>query len=92
MRQAIQIIIHGLVQKVGYREWLRKQAKNYQVVGWVKNLPEGTVWALLIGEDNPLQKLIQDCYQGPPSAAVQKIDQQKMLLPSPLPLIFEIIP
>lgn len=92
MRQAIQITIHGLVQKVGYREWLRKQAKNYQVVGWVKNLPEGTVWALLIGEDNPLQKLIQDCYQGPSSAAVQKIDQQKMLLPSPLPLIFEIIP
>ncbi len=60
--------------------------------GLGKNLPIGTVLALLIGEDHPLQKLIQDCYRGPSSAAVQKIDQQKMLLPSPLPLIFEIVP
>lgn len=91
MLQAIQITIHGLVQKVGYREWLRKQATNYQIVGWVKNLPEGTVLALLIGKNERLQKLIQDCYRGPSFSIVQKIDQAKVIMPEILPIIFEII-
>jgi len=38
-----RLIYHGRVQGVGFRYTVRSIARRHPVIGWVKNLPEGTV-------------------------------------------------
>ncbi|MBT3548395.1 MAG: acylphosphatase [Gammaproteobacteria bacterium] len=67
------IKIFGKVQGVGYRFWLQAFATRYGVFGWVRNNINGEVEALLIGDEEIIINLIEQCYMGPPSSAVEKI-------------------
>ena len=67
------IKIYGNVQGVGYRYWLQSFALEYEIYGWVKNNIEGEVEAVLIGEEEVVINLIEQCYLGPPNANVNKI-------------------
>lgn len=40
---ALRIIVSGVVQGVGYRQWLRERALLAGVTGWVRNRSDGTV-------------------------------------------------
>lgn len=66
--------IHGRVQGVSYRYWTIQTATSLELTGWVRNRNNGTVEALVMGEESKLQKLIQACHDGPPMARVDKID------------------
>ena len=65
--------ISGRVQGVGYRVATRQQALALGVDGWVQNLPDGRVWAVLAGEEQAVQKLVDWCRQGPPLAQVTEV-------------------
>ena len=67
------IKIYGNVQGVGYRYWLQSFALEYEIYGWVKNNVEGEVEAVLIGEEEVVINLIEQCYLRPPNANVNKI-------------------
>ena len=71
-------IISGKVQRVGYRNWLKKQAVNQEINGWVRNRSDGTVEAVLSAMDKKaviaLEKKLQE---GPPKAIVEKIEKKK---------------
>ncbi len=71
--QAVQVWISGRVQGVGYRLATRQQALALGVDGWVQNLPDGRVWAVLAGEEQAVQKLVDWCRQGPPLAQVTEV-------------------
>ena len=45
----------------------------FQVKGWVKNLPDGRVEAILEGEKEAVKKLIEWAHKGPPYARVEKV-------------------
>jgi len=70
---AVQVWISGRVQGVGYRMATRQQALALGVDGWVQNLPDGRVWAVLAGEEKAVQKLVDWCRQGPPLAQVTEV-------------------
>jgi len=65
--------ISGRVQGVGYRLSAQNEAVKLGVKGWVKNLPDGRVEAVLEGEKTAVEQMIQWCHQGPETAVVKDV-------------------
>jgi acylphosphatase len=68
------VTIEGRVQGVFYRASTRDQARRLGISGWVRNLPNGDVEALFEGEKGAVTAMLAWCYQGPPYAAVHKVN------------------
>jgi acylphosphatase len=72
-RSAISLRIEGRVQGVGYRWWAVGQARRLGLDGWVRNLRDGAVEALAIGEAEALDGFAAACKQGPSAARVTTV-------------------
>jgi acylphosphatase len=70
---AVRLIIEGRVQGVGFRQWTVWEAERRCLDGWVRNLPDGTVEALIAGPTAAVAAMIEACRQGPRMAAVTAI-------------------
>ncbi len=70
----VRVRVSGRVQGVGYRHFTTVQAKELEVVGWVRNLPGGGVEALLQGERQKVGQLLNQMKMGPASALVSGMD------------------
>lgn len=68
------LAITGLVQGVWYRESLREAAEGLGVTGWVRNRPDGSVEAMLQGEADRVDTLIDWCRRGPALARVRSVE------------------
>ena len=70
-----QIRVRGRVQGVGFRDALRAEALRLGVAGWVRNRADGTVEALIQGDDASLDRLVEWARRGPPLAQVSAVDE-----------------
>lgn len=70
------IRVSGRVQGVGYRAWLMREAEWHGIWGWVRNRSDGTVEALLAGEEDALEALLLLCRRGPALALVRSIEER----------------
>ena len=70
----VQVFISGFVQGVGFRAFVKKSALKIGVKGWIRNLRDGRVEAILQGEKDVLVKLIQLCKKGPFLSEVKSIE------------------
>jgi acylphosphatase len=68
------IFVTGKVQGVYYRQTTMEAARAHRVFGWVRNLPDGRVEAVLEGEESGVNKVMDWCRKGPPNAKVEKVD------------------
>jgi acylphosphatase len=68
------IIVQGLVQGVGYRFFAVEQAKNFNVQGYAKNLPNGNVEIIAEGGEGAIKGFIEQLRIGPPSAQISAVD------------------
>lgn len=68
--RAVRLVIEGRVQGVGYRYWTVKEAARLGLDGWVRNLPDGTVEAVIAGPADAVAAMIEACKRGPRAAAV----------------------
>lgn len=68
-----RLLISGRVQGVGYRISTLEAAQRLSLRGWVRNLPDGRVEAVLEGLADPVLTLIRWCKQGPPAADVHSV-------------------
>jgi acylphosphatase len=71
------LTIRGLVQGVFYRSSLKQVAEEYGVVGWVRNRPDGSVEAVLEGEEEAVEAVIRWCRRGPPAARVDEVEVRR---------------
>ena len=68
------VFIEGRVQGVFYRVWIREQAQELGLSGWVRNLEDGRVEAVFEGPRDKLEKMVKKCYKGPQLAGIEHID------------------
>lgn len=68
------LTINGIVQGVFFRMETQRAAEKYGVSGWVRNKRDGSVEAVVEGEKNPVESLIEWCRQGPPRATVNDVN------------------
>lgn len=79
-KKAVKLYVYGKVQGVGFRYYTHKKAKELSITGFVKNLPDGSVYIEAEGEFNSLENLICWCGTGPSWARVVKVEKQETQL------------
>ena len=73
-KQRIRIFVTGKVQGVFFRQALKVMAIKNDVYGWVRNLKDGRVEAILEGEDEKVSRLIEWSHGGPANARVEDVE------------------
>ena len=74
MEVRAHVFVSGRVQGVFFRSETRREARRYNVTGWVRNLPDGRVEAVFEGEKENVERLVEFCRQGPSSAKVTQTE------------------
>ena len=72
--QRRRVAVQGHVQGVFFRETTRRRALAEGVAGWVRNLPDGSVEAVLEGERDRVDRLVGFMRDGPRGARVDWVD------------------
>lgn len=67
------LLIRGVVQGIGFRWYLSQQARRLGVNGWVRNLRDGRVEALLCGGQTAVAAVIHWATFGPPGGRVDEV-------------------
>lgn len=69
----INITISGRVQGVWFRKYTQTQAIKLGIKGFVKNLPDGSVYAEAEAEQPILDRFITWCHVGSPLSSVKEV-------------------
>ena len=72
---AVRIEVFGRVQGVGFRAFTRHAARRNGLRGWVRNRQDGSVEALLVGNDDAIARVVEQCRRGPTSGQVDRLIQ-----------------
>ena len=73
-KQRVRIFVTGKVQGVFFRQALKVMAKKNNIFGWVKNLKDGRVEAILEGDEEKVNRLVEWSYRGPANARVEDVE------------------
>lgn len=73
----LKVLITGHVQGVGYRYSTREQATVLGLVGWVRNLPDGRVEAVIEGDRPQIKQMVEWFHSGPPAAKVTAVETEE---------------
>jgi len=74
MQVAAHILLEGLVQGVGFRWFVARQAESLGLKGYVSNLYNGNVEIEAVGERGMIEELIKHVKVGPRSAHVSNLN------------------
>jgi acylphosphatase len=70
----VRALVSGRVQGVWFRESCREQALAAGVAGWVRNLADGRVEAVLEGPPAAVDRVVRWCHEGPRRAHVERVE------------------
>jgi acylphosphatase len=73
MNARAHVVISGRVQGVAFRIATVEEAQRLGLDGWVRNLRDGRVEALVEGERPKVEALVAWCHHGPPPARVMDV-------------------
>jgi acylphosphatase len=73
-RIARDVVVHGRVQGVFFRDTCRQEAERFGVAGWVSNAADGTVHARFEGPADDVERLVSWARLGPRHASVERVD------------------
>ncbi len=69
----LHALISGRVQGVGYRYSTQQQARLLSLVGWVRNLLDGRVEAMIQGDRTQVETMLHWMQAGPIAAQVDQV-------------------
>ncbi len=78
MKITQQILVTGRVQGVSYRYFTKSCAVDLGVNGWVRNLKDGRVEAVIQGDAKSIEELRQLLTQGPVRAEVRQLEVREV--------------
>ncbi len=81
--KCISIAIKGRVQGVGFRYQTQNAARKFGIKGFVKNMPDGSVYAEACGEERNIELFVNWCRKGPMLARVSNVIVQEISRPVP---------
>ena len=73
-RARAEVIVHGRVQGVFFRQSTMEMARDIGLTGRVRNCPDGTVAAIFEGDIDRVRQAVGWCEQGPPAARVDRVE------------------
>ncbi|RJQ04507.1 MAG: acylphosphatase [Bacillota bacterium] len=68
-----RVNVQGLVQGVYFRVHARNKARRLGLTGWVRNVPDGSVEAVLEGNEPSVRAMLEWCHRGSPRAKVTNV-------------------
>ncbi len=78
---AVHVIVKGRVQGVWFRAWTRQEATKLGLRGWVRNRRDGTVEAVVCGEESEVDEMVRLLHQGSPASRVDHVEVSPADLP-----------
>lgn len=69
-----RVVVRGRVQGVFFRARCAEAAAAAGVAGWVANQPDGTVEAVLEGDEASVAQVVAWCHEGSERAHVTSVD------------------
>lgn len=77
LMRCIEVIVKGKVQRVGFRYFVSRAAKELGIKGFVKNMPDGSVYILATAEEFAIDKFLSllPTYK---NAVVKKIEVREI--------------
>ncbi len=82
MERAVHLLISGRVQGVFYRYTAQRVALRLNLRGWIKNLPNGQVEAVAVGDPDAVETFVNWCRKGPSGAHVAHLEVEELPVPS----------
>lgn len=74
VKKRIHVFISGRVQGVFFRYTSKELAEQLGVTGWIRNLPDGRVEAVVEGDEDKVEEMLEFFRKGPPLARVDKVE------------------
>lgn len=74
MTRSVRVRVRGKVQGVGFRDWTERRAQEMALDGWVRNLPDNSVEAVMHGGAEVVERLLNELRKGPPAAHVSGLE------------------
>ena len=78
---SLQVFYDGNVQGVGFRWTVRDAAKEFDVTGWVRNLPDGRVELQVTGEEDQVRGFLERIAQGELHSLIHRQTENKLEKP-----------
>lgn len=75
-KSAVHARVTGRVQGVGFRAWTQGQAQALGLNGWVRNEPDGSVTALIVGGSSAVDEMVAALHIGPRWANVTNVETE----------------
>jgi acylphosphatase len=76
--QAKRIVVHGRVQGVGFRFFVRDAGMRLGLAGNVSNLPDSTVEIIVEGNPKRIAEFIAEVQKGPSLARIERLEIQDL--------------
>jgi acylphosphatase len=70
----VRFVVTGRVQGVGFRWFVRAEARPLGITGWIRNREDGAVVGEVEGREDALDALEAMLEVGPPSAIVTNVE------------------
>jgi acylphosphatase len=71
--QAKHIVVHGMVQGVGFRFFVQRAGSRLGLGGNVRNLPDSTVEIVVEGDARRIAEFVREVSRGPSMAHVDRM-------------------
>jgi acylphosphatase len=72
--RAVRAVVRGQVQGVGFRAATVDRARELGVLGWARNVDDGTVAVHAEGTSEAVDALVEFLHEGPPLARVEAVE------------------
>lgn len=78
--KTLKITLFGRVQGVGFRYYATRKARSFNVTGYVRNKPDGSVEVVATTDEKTMERFVDSLSKGPLTGHVTKIEKDELPL------------